>query len=126
MKKVNDLNKIFKALADKSRLRIVKMLQQKDLCVCEITAVLGLATSTVSNHLSILKNAGIIGDMKDGKWVEHHLVTETNNHFLNGLLPLLSFWFWLKYEVCLVRRRLDGRLDGAIFKKIGLDGLDGG
>lgn len=92
MNKVNDLNKIFKALADKSRLRIVKMLQQKDLCVCEITAVLGLATSTVSNHLSILKNAGIIGDMKDGKWVEHHLVTETNNHFLNGLLPLLSFW----------------------------------
>jgi len=89
---VDDLNKIFKALADKSRLRIVKMLQQKDLCVCEITAVLGLATSTVSNHLGILKDAGVIGDRKDGKWVEHHLFTETNSHFLNGLLPLLSFW----------------------------------
>jgi len=92
MNRLDNLNKIFKTLGDKNRLRIVKMLQQKDLCVCEITAVLGLATSTVSNHLSILKDAGIIGDMKDGKWVEHYLHTKTNNHFLNGLLPLLSFW----------------------------------
>ena len=89
---MENLNKIFKALADRNRLRIVKMLQQKDLCVCEITAVLSLATSTVSNHLSILKDAGIIGDRKDGKWVEHNLKIKTNNKYLNGLLPLVSFW----------------------------------
>ncbi len=89
---MNELLKIFKALGDKNRLRIVKMLQQKDMCVCEITAVLGLATSTVSNHLSILKDAEIIGDVKDGKWVDYYLNTRTNNAFLNGLLPLLTFW----------------------------------
>jgi len=89
---LDKLVKILKALGDKNRLRIVKMLQQKELCVCEITAVLRLATSTVSNHLSILKDAGIIEDRKDGKWVEYCLNTKTNNIFLNGLLALLSFW----------------------------------
>ena len=52
--------KIFKALSDPNRLRILKMLQTKDLCVCEITSVLNLATSTVSKHLSILRDSGFI------------------------------------------------------------------
>ena len=84
--------RIFKALGDKSRLRIVKMLQQRPLCVCEITAVLELATSTVSKHLSLLKDAEIIGDRKEGKWVEYHLNTGSNNFFIAGLMPLISYW----------------------------------
>jgi DNA-binding transcriptional ArsR family regulator len=51
---------IFKALSDKNRIRIIKMLQKKPLCVCEIRAVLKLAVSTVSQHLSILREAGLI------------------------------------------------------------------
>ena len=89
---MDKLVQILKALGDKNRLRIVKMLQQKKMCVCEITAVIGLAVSTVSNHLSILKGAEIIGDMKDGKWVEYYLKTKTKNIFVVGLLPLISFW----------------------------------
>ncbi len=84
--------RIFKALGDKSRLRIVKMLQQRPLCVCEITAVLELATSTVSKHLSLLKDAEIIADRKEGKWVEYHLNTGSNNFFIAGLMPLISYW----------------------------------
>ena len=89
---MNQLSKIFKALGDKNRLRIVKMLQQKSLCVCEITAVLELATSTVSKHLSILKGAEIISDRKDGKWVEYYLNTSPKNIFITGLQPLISYW----------------------------------
>ena len=89
---MDELLKILKALSDKNRLRIVKMLQQRSCCVCEITAVLEIATSTVSSHLSILKNVGIIEDVKDGKWVDYYLNTRTNNVFLNGMLPLLTFW----------------------------------
>lgn len=89
---LNDLLLILKAIADKNRLRIIKMLQKRSYCVCEITAVLDIATSTVSKHLSILKNAGIIEDMKDGKWVHYFLIESSNNIFLNALLPLLSFW----------------------------------
>lgn len=89
---MDELLKILKALSDKNRLRILKMLQMKTLCVCEITDILGLATSTVSNHLSILKEADIIHDVKDGKWVNYTLNIRTTNVFLNGLLPLLTFW----------------------------------
>ena len=89
---MNQLVKIFKALGDKNRLRIVKMLQQKSLCVCEITAILELATSTVSRHLSLLRDAEIIGDRKDGKWVDYYLNTRSKNIFISGLLPLISYW----------------------------------
>lgn len=73
MKKLDKQADIFKALSDKSRLRILKMLQKKFLCVCEITEILKLATSTVSNHLSILKEAGFIIDDKDKKWVNYKI-----------------------------------------------------
>ena len=49
------------------------MLQEKSLCVCEITEILQLAASTVSKHLSILKNAGFIIDVKDNKWINYSI-----------------------------------------------------
>ena len=76
---MNKLVNIFKSLADGSRLRIVKMLQARELCVCEITETLGLAPSTVSKHLSILKAAGVIEDRKDGKWVYYRLLEFDDN-----------------------------------------------
>ena len=61
--------KIFKALSDRNRIRIVKMLQKKiSLCVRDKRCI-NLATSTVSKHLSILREAGLIVDWKDGKWI---------------------------------------------------------
>ncbi|MFZ5517442.1 MAG: ArsR/SmtB family transcription factor [Candidatus Zhuqueibacterota bacterium] len=89
---MDQLVRIFKALGDKNRLRIVKMLQCRSLCVCEITAVLELATSTVSKHLSILKEAEIITDKKSGKWVDYHLVADPKNIFVTAFLPLITFW----------------------------------
>ncbi len=89
---MDEILKILKALSDKNRLRIVKILQQRSLCVCEITSILELATSTVSSHLSILKDAEIIMDQKDGKWVDYRLNTQSQNPYLIGLLPLIAFW----------------------------------
>lgn len=65
--------KIFRALADRNRLRILLMLRERPLAVCEIREVLGIAVSTVSRHLSILKDAGLLADDKDGKWVNYRL-----------------------------------------------------
>ena len=89
---MDSLSKIFKALGDKNRLRIVKMLQLKPLCVCEITSVLNLATSTVSKHLSILREAGLIKDKKDGKWVDYYLSNNGNSHYISKISPLISNW----------------------------------
>jgi DNA-binding transcriptional ArsR family regulator len=62
-----------KALAHPGRLRILGMLRGGELCVCQMTAVLDLAASTVSAHLADLKRAGLVGERKDGRWVFHRL-----------------------------------------------------
>lgn len=84
--------KIFKALSDNSRLRILKMLQSKSLCVCEIQEILGLATSTVSKHLSILREAGFITEEKDGKWVNYMVNLHPEDSRISSVLSSLDFW----------------------------------
>jgi DNA-binding transcriptional ArsR family regulator len=64
---------ILKALAHPSRLLIVEKLAEKSYCVCELTAMIGADTSTVSKHLSILRNAGVISDRKQGTSVYYSL-----------------------------------------------------
>ncbi len=86
------LSKTFAALSDPNRIRILKMLETRPLCVCEIRAVLDLATSTVSKHLSILRNAEFIVDRKEGKWVNFDLNKEQSNEYTRHLLPLLRSW----------------------------------
>jgi len=79
MKSLEKQSEIFKALSEPNRIRIIKMLQEKSLCVCEITEILQLAASTVSKHLSILKNAGFIIDEKDNKWINYSINPNPEN-----------------------------------------------
>jgi ArsR family transcriptional regulator len=81
--------KIFKALSDRNRLRIMKMLEVKSMCVCEITAVLNLAPSTVSKHLSLLYEADLLEDTKDGKWVNYSLPGKARTPWVSEILKLL-------------------------------------
>lgn len=64
---------VTKALADLQRVRILMLLQEGELCVCQIVEVLALAPSTVSKHLSILSNAGLADMRKDGRWAYYRL-----------------------------------------------------
>lgn len=92
---VDDLKnnvKLLKAVSDPSRLRILKMLEQRPLCVCEITEILELATSSVSQHLSILRDADLLIAVKNGKWVDYRLNIESANSDINDLLNMLSNW----------------------------------
>ncbi len=82
----------FKALSDPNRLRILMMLKTKSLCVCEISSLLQLANSTVSKHLSILRQAGFIVDEKEGRWVNYRLATVDESPEANGLLPQVAAW----------------------------------
>jgi ArsR family transcriptional regulator, arsenate/arsenite/antimonite-responsive transcriptional repressor len=70
---MNDLVTIFKALSDETRLRIIKLLEQGELCVCDITAALNMVQPKVSFHLRALKEAGLIKDRKQGKWIHYSL-----------------------------------------------------
>jgi len=65
----NKQSRFFKALADETRLRILKLLGVREMCVCEVMVALGLTQPTASHHLGILENAGLVKDRKEGKWV---------------------------------------------------------
>lgn len=80
-----------KALADRSRIRILKLLEDGEVCVCHITEVLELAPATISKHLSLLKTAGLVKSRRDGRWM-HYRLSEAEGlpgRFL-ALLPQLD------------------------------------
>jgi len=67
--------RIFKALADETRLRILALLLEGELCVCEIMAALALPQSTISRHLAYLRNSGWVNDRRQGVWMYYRLET---------------------------------------------------
>jgi ArsR family transcriptional regulator, arsenate/arsenite/antimonite-responsive transcriptional repressor len=88
---MEELAKILKAIGDRNRFRIVKMLEKKPLCVCEIKKVLGLAQSSVSKHLKILKGSGLISDEQDGFWTNYCLSTKKDGRIAE-ILFLVKGW----------------------------------
>jgi len=84
--------KVMKALSDPNRVKMIKLLQHKVMCVCEIQVALGLAQSTVSKHLKILEEAGLITYYKDGLWVNYSLADGTDSPFAANLLGNLKHW----------------------------------
>jgi len=70
---VQDLLRIFKALSDETRLRIIKLLEAGELCVCDLVAALDMSQPKVSFHLNALKEAGLIKDRKQGKWSHYRI-----------------------------------------------------
>ena len=66
---MKDALKIFGALSDESRLRMLFALRHGELCVCQLIDLMGLSASTVSKHLSILRDAGLVDSRKQGRWV---------------------------------------------------------
>ena len=67
----------FHALADETRVQIVELLSHKERCVCELEQVLGVAQSRLSFHLKVLKDAGLLADRRDGRWMYYNLQRET-------------------------------------------------
>jgi arsenate reductase/ArsR family transcriptional regulator len=86
---VRDFELALKAAADPTRTRILKLLETGGLCVCQVQAVLGLATSTVSKHLALLKVAGLVEDQRNGKWIEYRLADGERNPYVKPVLLLL-------------------------------------
>ncbi|MFA5511175.1 MAG: metalloregulator ArsR/SmtB family transcription factor [Candidatus Kapaibacterium sp.] len=89
---MDDFIKTFKVLTDKNRVRMLKMLEQNELCVCEITSVLDITVSTVSSHLSMLADTGFITVRKEGKWVYAKLKKSSDNAVMHQLLAMIPGW----------------------------------
>lgn len=67
---------LFHALSDETRLEIVQRLRSGERCVCDLTDLLDAAQSRLSFHLKVLKDAGIVSDRREGRWVHYSLNTE--------------------------------------------------
>lgn len=96
---MRDKVEFFKVLSEPNRVRILMMLLQKPLCVCEITAILQLSTATVSNHLSYLRKAGFIEDNKQGKWVNYMISKNIKDEIIADIIKFLPKWFGNELEV---------------------------
>lgn len=72
-----ELAATFKALSDETRLRILKLLEHGELCVCDIVAALDTSQPKISFHLSTLKEAGFLSDRREGKWI-HYRIDDTD------------------------------------------------
>jgi len=76
---MKEVVKIFKALADPNRLRITLLLRRRELCVCELMAVLGMEQSRVSHHMRVLREAGIAEDVREGRWIIYRIPAEARD-----------------------------------------------
>jgi ArsR family transcriptional regulator, arsenate/arsenite/antimonite-responsive transcriptional repressor len=70
---IDELEKVFKALADKTRLRILALLGNNEVCVCHIHDSLGLPQPTVSRHLAYLRKSGLVAARRDGVWMHYQI-----------------------------------------------------
>lgn len=86
---MKDTAQLFKALGDETRLRIMGLLLQGELCVCDLVAVLDLPQSTVSRHLSYLKNSGWVADHREGIWM-HYSLSGSGSDFQKKVLGFLG------------------------------------
>ncbi len=84
--------RVMKALSDPNRVRILKLLGKKELCVCELQDLVGLAQSTVSKHMKLLEEAGLVDFRKDGSWIIYRLTSGEESAYARVMLENLSGW----------------------------------
>ena len=91
--------KVMKALSDPNRVKIIKMLQHKLMCVCEMREALQLSQPSVSKHLKILEDAGIVDFKKDGLWVNYYLTDGNKSPYVSSLMGNLRHWLEEEPEI---------------------------
>ena len=84
--------RVMKALSEPTRVKILKILEKRSMCVCELQTAIGAAQSTTSKHLKILEDAGIVESNKDGLWVNYTLADGRQSPYAASLLGNLRHW----------------------------------
>ena len=89
---MKDFIRVMKALSDPNRVKILKLLQQKTMCVCELQGALQIAQPSVSKHLKLLEEAGLVDYKKEGLWVNYYLADGKASPYAASLLGNLKHW----------------------------------
>ena len=86
---MQDMIKAMKALSDETRLRILKVLLEKECCVCEVMQALDISQSRASRNLGILQEAGFLKARRDGMWIVYSIDWQTANRYTTPLVKLI-------------------------------------
>jgi len=78
--KAVSLDKLFRALADPTRLRLINLIADQEICVCYFTEVIDAPQPKISRHLAYLRRAGVVAAKRDGKWMHYRLTMPQNSH----------------------------------------------
>lgn len=89
---MDDLVRVMKALSDPGRVTILKLLGARELCACEVIRALRLAQPTISRHMKVLTDAGLITGRKVGSWVHYRVAENPASPYARTLLAALSGW----------------------------------
>jgi ArsR family transcriptional regulator len=89
---MKDFLKVMKALSDPNRVKLLKMLQHKSMCVCEMRAALKVGQPSVSKHLKLLQDAGLVAFEKDGLWVNYYVTDGSSSPYAATVLGNLRHW----------------------------------
>ena len=115
---MKDFVKVMKALSDPARLKIVKMLQRRTMCVCEMREALHISQPSVSKHLKILENAGLVDHRKDGLWVDYFITDGSRSPYVASMLGNLRHWMEEEQDVKdLIKKLPNIRRENICFKK---------
>jgi ArsR family transcriptional regulator len=90
-----DIERFFQALGDKTRLRLLNLMGDREICVCYFVEILGQPQPKISRHLAYLRNAGIVSARREGKWMHYRMVMPPNEGAAKVLREILD---WLKDE----------------------------
>jgi len=93
---------VLKILSDETRLKIICLLAQNELCVCELMEALRMSQSRISNHLRVLRDTGIIHSRREGKWIFYYLAPDKMDKVVWGIIEavdsaIFSLFFFLDF-----------------------------
>jgi ArsR family transcriptional regulator len=80
MKRKQSLDGLFRALGDPTRLRLLNLMAEQEICVCDFTEVIGAPQPKISRHLAYLRRAGIVAARREGKWMHYSLLSPPEPH----------------------------------------------
>ncbi len=116
---LRNYERVMKSAGDPTRLRILKLLEGGELCVCQLIAILELSQSTVSRHLSLLRMGGLVKERRERKWVHYSLDGSGGAVFARKILGCLKGW--LNDDPVVAR----DRTREAVAREIGPEGICG-
>jgi ArsR family transcriptional regulator len=114
------MERLFQGLADRTRLRLLNLMADQEVCVCYFVEILSVSQPTISRHLAYLRRAGLVAARREGKWM-HYRIVGPENHFARQLLSDTLRWLAADKDMQRDRSRL-GRACCAPQKFVNLQG----